>query len=33
MSIHGPNFSEAFIRRPVGTTLLTVAITLSGLIG
>lgn len=33
MSVHGPNFSEAFIRRPVGTTLLTVAITLSGLIG
>lgn len=33
MSAHGPNFSEAFIRRPVGTTLLTVAITLSGLIG
>ena len=33
MSVHRPNFSEAFIRRPVGTTLLTVAITLSGLIG
>ena len=33
MSVQGPNFSEAFIRRPVGTTLLTVAITLSGLIG
>ncbi len=33
MSAQGPNFSEAFIRRPVGTTLLTVAITLSGLIG
>jgi multidrug efflux pump len=29
----GTNVSEPFIRRPVGTTLLTIAITLSGLIG
>ena len=29
----GSNFSEFFIRRPVGTTLLTLAITLAGLLG
>jgi len=29
----GSNFSEPFIRRPVGTTLLTIAISLAGLIG
>ncbi len=27
------NFSEPFIRRPIGTTLLTIAIALAGIIG